>query len=306
MNMASKTKKGFTIIEVILFLAVSGAIIAGVIATTSGTLSRRRYDDAVNDIVSHLRSIYSNAMNTEISFVDDNISLPCGNSTEMMMGKGRSNCVVYGTAAFVDVSDGVMRIQTSKIVGKEYVEGSEDAADPLFDTAVVWDKSVRRLVSTTPVIGYNNADNLAMSLSGDVYRAKWGTSFTMASSPTGSLSLCNYSDSAFSVIVFRDPKTGELTSFLGCGTPNVSGEKLSFEDGKKTENFNFARTIASFNMYKGYKNTDGDSVFICVNPGTGQAYGRHKRLIRIDSRVANESAVRLIDSEDDEYEGACD
>lgn len=56
-------KKGFTLVEVALFLAVSGAILAGIIITTSGIISNQRYDDSMQNYMEFLRSIYSSVSN---------------------------------------------------------------------------------------------------------------------------------------------------------------------------------------------------------------------------------------------------
>ena len=58
-------KKGFTIIEVILFLAISGALFAMIMVNTSTRVASRRYFDAVNDIVEELRNAYSATINVE-------------------------------------------------------------------------------------------------------------------------------------------------------------------------------------------------------------------------------------------------
>ena len=44
----NKLSGGFTIIEVMLFLAVSGVLAAGILATVGGTIGAQRYRDAVD------------------------------------------------------------------------------------------------------------------------------------------------------------------------------------------------------------------------------------------------------------------
>ncbi|MBP5674930.1 type II secretion system protein [Candidatus Saccharibacteria bacterium] len=63
--MKKMKKKGFTIIEVALFLALSGAIFAMIMSGTASRIAKRRYTDAVNDLAEDLRNAYSAAINVE-------------------------------------------------------------------------------------------------------------------------------------------------------------------------------------------------------------------------------------------------
>ena len=47
----NKLSGGFTIIEVMLFLAVSGVLAAGILATVGGTIGAQRYRDAVDSFM---------------------------------------------------------------------------------------------------------------------------------------------------------------------------------------------------------------------------------------------------------------
>ena len=58
-------KRGFTIIEVTLVLAITGAIFAMVMSNTAVRVARRRYNDTVQDVVEELRNAYSATINVE-------------------------------------------------------------------------------------------------------------------------------------------------------------------------------------------------------------------------------------------------
>lgn len=60
-----RRKLGFTIIEVALVLAITGAIFAMVMSNTAVRVASRRYFDAVNDIAENLRNAYSATINVE-------------------------------------------------------------------------------------------------------------------------------------------------------------------------------------------------------------------------------------------------
>ena len=48
-------RKGFTIIEVMLFLALSGLLLVGVLGGLGDNISRQRYNDAVQDVVNMMQ-----------------------------------------------------------------------------------------------------------------------------------------------------------------------------------------------------------------------------------------------------------
>lgn len=59
------TKNGFTLIEVMLTLAVSGLIFVGLVAGLSGMVARQRYNRDVDEFVEFLRNAYSEASNPQ-------------------------------------------------------------------------------------------------------------------------------------------------------------------------------------------------------------------------------------------------
>lgn len=110
-----RLKKGFTIIEVAIFLAISGALFVMVIANTAARVAGRRYFDAVNDLAEELRNAYSATVNVEnyrsntedsgffcsITSAFDGVSLTPNTSTTDIKIKtdnypGRTRCAVYG------------------------------------------------------------------------------------------------------------------------------------------------------------------------------------------------------------------
>lgn len=64
-NMHKRERKGFTIIEVSLFLALTGFMFVGLAVGTSANIARQRYNNAVQDFAEFLRSVYSSVINVE-------------------------------------------------------------------------------------------------------------------------------------------------------------------------------------------------------------------------------------------------
>lgn len=58
-------KKGFTILEISLFIAISGLLILGVILATNNNIGRQRFNDSVQDFADYLRGAYSSVLYTK-------------------------------------------------------------------------------------------------------------------------------------------------------------------------------------------------------------------------------------------------
>ncbi len=58
-----KTKKGFTIIEVMLVLAIAGLMLVGVLGNTYSSIKAQRYNDAVTSFAEDLRKFYNEVLN---------------------------------------------------------------------------------------------------------------------------------------------------------------------------------------------------------------------------------------------------
>lgn len=60
-----KSKKGFTIIEVSIFLAITGLLLVGVLGGTYSNIARQRYNDSVRSFAEYFRQIYAEVISPE-------------------------------------------------------------------------------------------------------------------------------------------------------------------------------------------------------------------------------------------------
>lgn len=77
-------RRGFTIIEVSLFLAITGLLFLGVTLGVQNSMRRQRYNDSVQSFAEFLRSLYSEVMNVQSA------------------GNGRSDDAIYGKLVTFD------------------------------------------------------------------------------------------------------------------------------------------------------------------------------------------------------------
>lgn len=155
----SERENGFTIIEVLFFLAISGGLVAALLATVGFTISRQRFTDSVVSTQSYVQSQYNETLNV----INDRSGTSCsqgnGNTTAVGSGttpRGASACVVLGKA--IDVTPGSSRMTAYTVVGREpaetdgvsggallalYAPAADPASAQSFDAP--WDASVTGL-----------------------------------------------------------------------------------------------------------------------------------------------------------------
>lgn len=113
--MGIRFSRGFTIIEVSLFLAISGLLFAALILGVSNTITQQRYRENVVDFAAYLQNQYSetsnirNIRNGEEQCQNGIINQ---NATE---SRGTSDCVILGRAIQIDGDN----VSSSSVLGVE-------------------------------------------------------------------------------------------------------------------------------------------------------------------------------------------
>lgn len=79
-DVMKKMRSGFTIVEVALFLAITGLLFMGIAGGVQTSLFQQRYNDSVQSFAEFLRSVYSQVTNVEGSSING----------------GRSDRAIYG------------------------------------------------------------------------------------------------------------------------------------------------------------------------------------------------------------------
>jgi type II secretory pathway pseudopilin PulG len=100
--MGVKINKGFTIIELVLFLGITGLVMGVLLAGVGGSLNRERYRDAVSSFQNYLQGQYNLVNNvnnsrdaTEICSGGKIIADATGDS-----GRGTSDCTIVGRVIY--------------------------------------------------------------------------------------------------------------------------------------------------------------------------------------------------------------
>lgn len=183
--MGAKTQNGFTIIEVLLFLSVTGLLAIGILAGSGLAISQQRYRDSVNSLKSYIQQQYSEVANvinsrTQTWNCDNTATInevPAGGQA-----RGTSDCVVLGR--YLTISDTGTLLTASNVVGYR-ISGAAEA--------------------TTDIAEIANNYRLAISpVDQDEEEVAWGAQVvkqkTTAAQP-------------MSILILRSPLSGSLITF---------------------------------------------------------------------------------------------
>ena len=196
MGTQSKTSKlGFTIIEVMLFFGVTGALMVGILGSAMVGINSQRYNDAVNSFAAIVQQEFTNATNVvNTNSVD---SVCSGSSDDSARPRGISQCVILGRLMTIEPNGDILR---SNLVGKE-PSGEISATDSELDV----------VLSYEPKIDTQSQESGQMN---------WETKIEKNSSPGGS---------NVSFLIIRSPRSGNLYSYVLHSSSSVIASNPALE-----------------------------------------------------------------------------
>lgn len=173
------TKKfGFTIIETMLFLGISGLLVMGILIGAGNSINVQRYHDSIMSLQSVLQQQYSDVANVSN---DNSGSLACYGDGSIKY-RGQSNCVVLGKY--------ITTINSQTL-------------------------SIKSVIGYIPddisFLGLNDVDALqlcAVKISpvpGETYEIEWGSSIVKPETRD---------DLAFSMLVLHSPSSDTVRTFI--------------------------------------------------------------------------------------------
>ena len=298
-------RKGFTIIETMLVLSLTGLLFVGLIAGFSGNLARQRYKDAVQDVAEQLRSLYSFVYNPQVALRDKTNSACYGLSAgtnelgdKINANRGRSNCVVLGIVASIHKDT----IETTTLMARDV---SRDDLSGKSELEILQYAQANNLVA----IG-SNATNCKITTGGEMslYTMKWGSKLTKRESKDKSVRA--------TLLIYRSPRNGSIHTYVWDDV--VSDPTSAVDSEGYNEPINYQKYVnnppncSSANNVKlnndgilGYIDSTrfhedaGHDLILCIEGGDGMVYDGRRRQIRVHAGGSSSSAVELIDAERD-------
>jgi type II secretory pathway pseudopilin PulG len=193
--MGMRANHGFTIIEVMLFLAVTGALTVAVLVGAGASIGQQRYRDCVNTLKSFIQSQYSEVTNV---VNDRSQNWTCSNNgtvTQTQNGgevRGTSNCVVLGKLVTVDASGKILT--SSNVIGSRASGAPEGAND---------------------IAELQNYDMTVSPINSQTNEVSWGAQIVSPQTTN---------PQATSILIVRSPLGGSVLTFTADGVQtNVKG-----------------------------------------------------------------------------------
>lgn len=185
------TQHGFTLIEVILFLAVSTLIFTGALVSIGGVVNTQRYDDSVTSLQDYLQGQYSIVDNVRNNRPD---TLECtsggGIGSGTGMPRGTSDCFIVGRVINAQPADGGRRLTSTPVYS---IAGSYDE-----------DADEQALLSSLDLRPDPDVNAV------EEYVLPWQTRVDLGGSPA-----------VFSMLILRLPTNGLLRTYLAPTNLNV-------------------------------------------------------------------------------------
>jgi type II secretory pathway pseudopilin PulG len=184
--MAKSTERGFTIVEVVLFLAITGGLFAALMIGVNSGITQQRYLDSVRSYKALLQNQYSEVLNTRNGNVDQRCSQANDGTidgTGPLLTKGTSKCVILGRA--IQITDSGKNVTTSSVTGYD-LTGQDSATVSTSDD-----------VTALKLYKFKVADFDKESVELD-----WGSYLTPLPSISGS------PESTAVILILRSPATG--------------------------------------------------------------------------------------------------
>ena len=156
--MGTNYKSGFTIIETMLFLAITGLMVVAILVNTGSTINIQRYRDSVISLKSFLQGQYSDVMNVRNE--QPAAPLSCDNNAKITESgttspRGQADCVILGKYTTIvdtkisssvvvglgDISSTANDIDNLKTYKLSILPGSTETSDLEWGTNIAWPKS---------------------------------------------------------------------------------------------------------------------------------------------------------------------
>lgn len=253
-----KTRFGFTMIEVALFLAITGALFIGIAAGMNNSIYQQRYNDSVQNFADFLRNIYSEVENVQ------------------GIGDGRSEQAIYGKLVTFDE--------------KYNFSGESNTDHSVFVYDVVGDVN-GNLPSSGALDSLKSLNANVVVKSGrswtaagltEAYNPKWGATIEQTTS---------HNLFKGTLLIIRSPSSGTIYTYVQKGATVEVNEALKsgFPEGLGSLLLSVLEEQNAFKL---------QSVDFCINPNGDQNFSGLRRDIRIEQNAHNSSGIILPSDEE--------
>lgn len=216
-----KSQSGFSLVEVMLTLAIMFVLFVALIGMVQFSLGRQRYESTLNSFKDFLQRQYSEVQNVVIDGEREEVK-ECNHNNSRVSTMGRTNCYVIGRLLnFRREKDGQRTlVDVYQIVYKE-----DNANDPQLQFLMSNDFSLTDAYNQDKIKGFHGYKV-------DEYAVEWGA-LLKRPIPNASPEI----NGNLSVFIFRSPESGAIRTYISDGrefTPTTIGGILSKNNLEKT------------------------------------------------------------------------
>lgn len=212
---------GFTVIEVVLFLGITGLLAMMTFIGTGSSINVQRYRDSVTSLKSFLQQQYSDVVNIENDHTSSDSACP----SIAAISRGQSSCVILGRYI---ANDGENKLVVKTVVGTDNSDLVTSEKDSLHKFAAQF----------SSVVATNQT-----------YALTWGTTLNKKSGP-------DYSTD-FSILIVRSPLSGSIMTYISqdkTGSPSSNSlSPLQLVDVADSQKASLKLCINSNNLFSGKK-----------------------------------------------------
>lgn len=251
--MSKKGFSGFTIIETMLFLAVTAVLVVGVLAGTGVSINNQRYKDSVYSLQSYLQKQLSEVVSTsnDSPLLGGSQKYSCSSSAVVTIAgvgepKGQSNCLILGKLITASPTTG----ETSQLVSRTVV-GYPKATTTSSDDTTVFQSYYIRAIQDSVIVG-------------DTYSIEWSN--VLKTPSVGG-------NSKFSILIIKSPASGIIRTYIN---PTTVVNINSSLDSTMTLASNLANPIT-----------------LCVRPGAGGVYNGEIMAVVLNKGASSASSVEI-------------
>lgn len=271
-------KFGFTLIEVALFLAVTGALFVAILVGTQNSIWQQRYNDATQSFANFVRNVYAEVSNPQ------------------SLGDGRSNLAIYGRLITFGESVGLdgqeipnndQRFFVYDVVGDASSSAEGASSGPVAE--VLKNRNANVVIEQQNAAGTPEFTPAGITTG---YSPIWGSVIETTSDSLNDI----YKGS---ILVVRHPGSGTIMTLKSSTVIEVNLTLGEFDAGMVNAQKvrDLLKTVLDSSGDNGFKAEQTD---FCLNPyGLGET-GALRRDIRILKNAHNASGVEIIDLDSDD------
>lgn len=258
-------KSGFSVIEVMLVLGISGLMLVGLLAGTFSSIANQRYNDAIRSFAEFFRSVYNEVISPE--------SLGTGNSATAVLGK----IIVFDPS--VNGDNGDRQAYTATIIGSANIN-----LNPIQPNSSIVEELAKAKASIYCGTDLASDDQSTVS----EYMALWQTSFMQGKNSSFPTDINSEFRGTF--IIARSPASNVVhTAF----SPDlVYNLKDNCNPTDRAAEYQFKNNLQD--AAERSKFSQDSAINICVK----STDVRFMRAVRIAADGRNSSAVSVINTEE--------